>query len=41
MDEQFGLEEKSSFDLQAEISKYLKKWPWFLIMPSGLRTIPH
>lgn len=31
MDEQFGLEEKSSFDLQAEVSKYLKKWPWFLL----------
>lgn len=24
-------EDQSSFDLQAELNKYLKKWPWFLL----------
>lgn len=24
-------EESNSFDLQAELNKYLKKWPWFLL----------
>ncbi|WP_034691084.1 GumC family protein [Kaistella palustris] len=30
MDELYE-KESSSFDLQAELSKYLKKWPWFLL----------
>lgn len=31
MDEFNEQEEQSSFDLQAELNKYLKKWPWFLL----------
>lgn len=31
MDEFNEIEENNSFDLQAELNKYLKKWPWFLL----------
>ncbi len=31
MDEFTEQEGQSSFDLQAELNKYLKKWPWFLL----------
>lgn len=31
MDEFTEHEDQSSFDLQAELNKYLKKWPWFLL----------
>ena len=31
MDEFTEQEEQSSFDLQAELNKYFKKWPWFLL----------
>ncbi len=24
-------EDQSSFDLQAELNKYLKRWPWFVL----------
>lgn len=31
MDEFIEQEDQSSFDLQAELHKYFKKWPWFLL----------
>lgn len=31
MQESINFEEKSSFDLKSEISKYLKRWYWFVI----------
>lgn len=31
MDEFTEQEDQSSFDLQAELHKYFKKWPWFLL----------